>query len=167
MHGQLKTTVAPECVSLLQGVAALMAMNSMEIETGLKEMGWGSAEHLHAAIESMRLGFVDTLQYNADPQVRPCFFLRLSGGTAQMQRVGFAFQGNCTPMQMLAQCAGLRTKAHQAEGMLREIYMMMLYMPLLCRGISLDGGLSCTGGACADRRPAQQGICKEKKGRAV
>ena len=50
-----------------------MAMNSMEIETGLSEMGWGSAEHLHAAIESMRLGFVDTLQYNADPQVHRSF----------------------------------------------------------------------------------------------
>ena len=58
---------------MLQGVAALMAMNSLEMETGLKEMGWGSAQHLHAAIESMRLGFVDTLQYNADPQVRLCF----------------------------------------------------------------------------------------------
>ena len=50
-----------------------MAMNSLETETGLKQMGWGSAQHLHAAIESMRLGFVDTLQYNADPQVWPCF----------------------------------------------------------------------------------------------
>jgi len=53
----------------LQGVAALMALNSLELETDLKKKGWGSAEHLHAAIESMRLGFVDTLQYNADPQV--------------------------------------------------------------------------------------------------
>ena len=54
---------------LLQGVAALMALNSLELEGDLKKKGWGSAEHLHAAIESMRLGFVDTLQYNADPQV--------------------------------------------------------------------------------------------------
>ncbi|CAK0786946.1 hypothetical protein CVIRNUC_010160 [Coccomyxa viridis] len=54
-----------------QGVAALMAMNSLELEGGLKGMGWGSPQHLHAAIESMRLGFVDTLQYNADPEVVP------------------------------------------------------------------------------------------------
>ena len=47
-----------------------MAMNSLELEGGLKGMGWGSPQHLHAAIESMRLGFVDTLQYNADPEVR-------------------------------------------------------------------------------------------------
>lgn len=57
-------------LSHLQGVAALMAMNSLELEGGLKGMGWGSPQHLHAAIESMRLGFVDTLQYNADPEVR-------------------------------------------------------------------------------------------------
>ena len=54
---------------MLQGVAALMALNSLELEADLMKKGWGSAEHLHAAIESMRLGFVDTLQYNADPQV--------------------------------------------------------------------------------------------------
>ena len=57
--------------SLMQGIAALMAMNSLEIEADLEKMGWGSAQHLHATIESMRLGFVDTLQYNADPQVHP------------------------------------------------------------------------------------------------
>ena len=67
---------------MLQGVAALMAMNSMELETGLRELGWGSAEHLHAAIESMRLGFVDTLQYNADPQVPLCFL----AGACQMSK---------------------------------------------------------------------------------
>ena len=55
-----------------------MAMNSLELEGGLKDMGWGSPQHLHAAIESMRLGFVDTLQYNADPEVRQ--FSRSSPG---------------------------------------------------------------------------------------
>ncbi len=53
----------------MQGIAALMALNSLELEAGLGEMAWGSPEHMHAAIESMRLGFVDALQYNADPEV--------------------------------------------------------------------------------------------------
>ena len=52
-----------------QGIAALMALNSLELEEGLESAGWGGAEHMHAAIESMRLGFVDALQYNADPEV--------------------------------------------------------------------------------------------------
>lgn len=46
-----------------------MALNSLELEEGLDSTSWGSAEHMHAAIESMRLGFVDALQYNADPEV--------------------------------------------------------------------------------------------------
>lgn len=52
-----------------QGIAALMALNSLELEVDLQDMQWGSPEHMHAAIESMRLGFVDALQYNADPEV--------------------------------------------------------------------------------------------------
>ena len=58
-----------------QGIAALMALNSLEQERGLRELGWGSAQHMHAAIESMRLAFADALAYNADPEVRcstPC-----------------------------------------------------------------------------------------------
>lgn len=55
----------------MQGIAALMALNSMELEEKLAEMQWGSTRHMHAAIESMRLGFVDALQYNADPEVHP------------------------------------------------------------------------------------------------
>ncbi len=54
-----------------QGIAALMALNSLELEEQLASLPWGSAEHMHAAIESMRLGFVDALQYNADPEVCP------------------------------------------------------------------------------------------------
>ena len=65
----------------MQGIAALMAMNSLETEADLKRMGWGSAEHLHAAIESMRLGFVDTLQYNADPQVHIAYLEACSRST--------------------------------------------------------------------------------------
>ena len=52
-----------------QGIAALMALNSLELEEGLCDMGWGSGAHLHAAIESMRLAFADALAYNADPEV--------------------------------------------------------------------------------------------------
>ena len=52
---------------VLQGMAALMALNSLELVADLREREWGSKEHLHAAIEAMRLAFCDTLQYCADP----------------------------------------------------------------------------------------------------
>ena len=51
-----------------QGVAALMALNSLEHDAAFPQSAWGSAEHLHAMVESMRLGFVDALAYNADPE---------------------------------------------------------------------------------------------------
>ena len=51
-----------------QGIAALMALNSLEQDAGFLQAAWGSAEHLHALVESMRLGFVDALAYNADPE---------------------------------------------------------------------------------------------------
>ncbi|KAK9787880.1 hypothetical protein WJX73_007818 [Symbiochloris irregularis] len=51
-----------------QGMAALMAFNSLELDEQLRERRWGSAEHLHSAIEAMRLAFSDTLAYCADPQ---------------------------------------------------------------------------------------------------
>ncbi|KAK9835342.1 hypothetical protein WJX81_003771 [Elliptochloris bilobata] len=50
------------------GVAALMALNSLEQDAAFPKAAWGSAEHLHALVESMRLGFVDALAYNADPE---------------------------------------------------------------------------------------------------
>ena len=88
----------------MQGIAALMAMNSLEIEADLKKMGWGSAEHLHAAIESMRLGFVDTLQYNADPQVHPvcleaysCFIFRACTAVCDV------IQGSCSNWELISQ----------------------------------------------------------------
>lgn len=55
----------------LQGLAALMAMNNLELEQQLEAVGWGTVPHLHAAIESMRLAFADALQYIADPDVVP------------------------------------------------------------------------------------------------
>ena len=55
-----------------QGIAALMALNSLELEEDLPGMGWGTGAHLHAAIESMRLAFADALAYNADPEVGCC-----------------------------------------------------------------------------------------------
>ena len=45
-----------------------MALNSLEQDAGFPQAAWGSAEHLHALVESMRLGFVDALAYNADPE---------------------------------------------------------------------------------------------------
>jgi gamma-glutamyltranspeptidase len=55
---------------MLQGIAALMAMNILEEEEKVGgEDGWGSASHLHAGIEAMRLAFADALAYDADPEV--------------------------------------------------------------------------------------------------
>lgn len=53
----------------LQGIAALMAFNLLDADHDLVRHPWGSAEHLHACIEAMRLSFADTLKYNADPAV--------------------------------------------------------------------------------------------------
>ena len=52
-------------------MAALMAMNILREVEGLPEHPWGGADRLHCTIESMRLAFVDALQYNADPDVVP------------------------------------------------------------------------------------------------
>ena len=46
-----------------------MAMNILEQEQGLAKQGWGSAEHMHAGIEAMRLSFADALSLVADPEV--------------------------------------------------------------------------------------------------
>ena len=46
-----------------------MAMNIFEQEQGLASEGWGSADHLHAGIEAMRLSFADALSLVADPEV--------------------------------------------------------------------------------------------------
>jgi gamma-glutamyltranspeptidase len=51
-----------------QGVAALMALNSLEQDAAVPAAAWGGPEHVHALVESMRLGFVDALAYNADPE---------------------------------------------------------------------------------------------------
>lgn len=53
----------------MQGIAALMAMNILEQEEDLGEQQWGSAHHLHAGIEAMRLSFADALTFVADPKV--------------------------------------------------------------------------------------------------
>ena len=44
-----------------------MALNSLEEDKQLRKRRWGCTEHLHSAIEAMRLGFSDTLAYCADP----------------------------------------------------------------------------------------------------
>ena len=59
------------CCGVTQGVAALMAMNILREVEGLPERPWGGADRLHCTIESMRLAFVDALQFNADPDVVP------------------------------------------------------------------------------------------------
>lgn len=53
----------------LKGIAALVAMNILEQEESLGKKVWGSAEHVHAGIEAMRLSFADALSFVADPEV--------------------------------------------------------------------------------------------------
>lgn len=50
-------------------MAALVAMNILGNVEGLAAQPWGGPARLHATIESMRLAFVDALQFNADPDV--------------------------------------------------------------------------------------------------
>ena len=49
-----------------QGIAALLALNIVE-GFDLKGMGHNSSEHLHYAIEAMKLGFSDLYKYVTDP----------------------------------------------------------------------------------------------------
>ena len=49
-----------------QGIAALLALNIVE-GFDLRTMGHNSPEHLHYAIEAMKLGFADLYQYVTDP----------------------------------------------------------------------------------------------------
>ena len=71
----------------MQGVAALLAMNILAEVEGLADQPWGCADHLHAAIEAMRLAFGDALQYNADPDVVPVPIERLvSAKHAKLRR---------------------------------------------------------------------------------
>ena len=54
-----------------QGIAALLALNIVEgFELGT--MGHNTPEHLHYAIEAMKLGFSDLYQYVTDPTFCRC-----------------------------------------------------------------------------------------------
>ena len=55
-----------------QGVAALLAMNILAEVEGLEEQPWGCADHLHCAIEAMRLAFGDALQVGVLMQANDC-----------------------------------------------------------------------------------------------
>ena len=50
----------------MQGIVALLALNILEADKEHPQEAWGSSEHLHTAIESLRLAFADGLQHNAD-----------------------------------------------------------------------------------------------------
>ena len=49
-----------------QGIAALQMLNLLE-GFDLKQMGFGSADHLHLFVESKKLAFADRARYYADP----------------------------------------------------------------------------------------------------
>ena len=51
-----------------QGLAALAALNILEVDESTGSHPWGSAEHLHASIEAMRYAYSDALAYCADPE---------------------------------------------------------------------------------------------------
>ena len=57
-----------ECPPNGQGIAALIALNISE-NFDLPFMGYQSTDRYHFLIESMRLGYMDALQYVADPRV--------------------------------------------------------------------------------------------------
>ncbi len=57
-----------ECPPNGQGIAALIALNIVE-GFDIASMGYQSVEAYHHLIESMRCGFMDALQYVADPRV--------------------------------------------------------------------------------------------------
>lgn len=55
-----------------QGLVALMALNLLEADAQyLSKHLPGSTEHVHSAIESLRLAFADALACNCDPLVVP------------------------------------------------------------------------------------------------
>lgn len=154
-----------------------MAMNSMEIETSLREMGWGSAEHLHAAIESMRLGFVDTLQYNADPQVHLSFrpgtlhaVCASSQGKGSLTPSKTMQTSGCAPLHQPAAFQGKRahvSRAWSTRCAYRESSLVSAAAPELRMKRHSVIAFFGAGGARAYRRPAQQRVCKAQKGRAV
>ena len=45
---------------------ALLALNILEADPEHPYEAWGSSQHLHTAIESLRLAFADGLSHNAD-----------------------------------------------------------------------------------------------------
>lgn len=50
-----------------QGIAALIALNMLNLDEDFGSHKWGSGAHLHAQLTAMRLAFADVLQYAADP----------------------------------------------------------------------------------------------------
>lgn len=48
------------------GIVALLGLNILEADPDHPHEAWGSSQHLHTAIESLRLAFADGLQHNAD-----------------------------------------------------------------------------------------------------
>jgi len=50
----------------MQGIVALLGLNILEADPDHPYEAWGSSQHLHTAIESLRLAFADGLQHNAD-----------------------------------------------------------------------------------------------------
>ncbi len=61
---QYKDYTIFECPPNGQGIAALIGLNILE-NFDLKE--WGSFQHLHSQMESVKLSYADLHQYNADP----------------------------------------------------------------------------------------------------
>ena len=60
------TVIPKEGVLRLQGIVALLALNILEADKDHLQEAWGSSEHLHTAIESLRLAFADGLQHISD-----------------------------------------------------------------------------------------------------
>ncbi len=103
-------------------------MNILAEVEGLAEQPWGCADHLHSAIEAMRLAFGDALQYNADPDVVPVPIERLvSAEHAKLRRAQIhPDKARCTTNQAMRLVTTDRQRQEAAPAICSPLDVSML-----------------------------------------